>query len=1439
VLELTPYLGIPAYVLNKPGTAGSVFWDETYSGGSLTATLLGTFSNGQPSGQFADGFDIYLFLKPTMWSVSPQYNYSISYISTSRLQGVKVYLGGDEIIPQSSMPYLIVQWDPFLEPVYGVSGQWNVVILSNINGTNPSVVAGWNGIGTGFIYPNPGDLINVTVTYNPSTNTLSGVVTDLNTGQSVSFTLSLSGYFTPPSSGNYVFGIGAGTGWGYANWALLYVATTQQSTTPLPPSSSSTGLNLIPYFYNSSAMGGVYLNFTKAELGLFMPPVMLGNLSIPGIIDFNNMSYFVHTLEGPYVFNTTLGGWKVYGFTFVALPTYGNGSVVNPTYMLQKTMIIAYNGEKVIVLLYYRNLAPVPLELNQYWSHIHKGVDGLSFAVYPALFNPYASATEQVIQDAYYIDGNTSLYVNGSYLGQLNSFGLWWVLPVGPITLINNASGWYIQLIPMNNLSTTQQIQLVTNGFSIDNVTIANSFFNIQHAEVTLMPNQSAQYVYSIGINTQPPNYTEISGILSYLLQIASSFKPQNIPSSSSLTVLVYNVLGRPATTVPGVVLGVLYNSSGFKEVVYMNSSGYLNFYNIPPGTYTLEVYHYPNAGLNLTEYWGSETIDVQPGYNTATFYRHEPWIYNLQAVENGTGITINVTVDDPLSATLHGRLYIWVTTSPQTANPSEPTINAPITIGPGLNNFTYYYPTTQNGTYYIYAALLIYNRTQLITTDQWNWTAAMYQLKVIIINLGAPSVSFELYESNKNFSQGQIIASKEISGKKQIIPLNLTKGIYEYNLSLNSQGYTIAPSPTGFINLTKNERIYLFVIPTNISMNVNMIPVGLPDPSQWYVTYQDPFESLIFLPDKDGTIRLSMISFAVIMKLRNISYVVNPVNLSVYSTNPQYYPLLPIVQINITILVKYEFYNNETYVVPFATAGNAHIVDWNGVQWNPLLNEYSQPNFGYAYSYNVLFNAYSEYEDGFCWGMSSTAILYYLGFLPLPSQGANSTSQLYLGPWVSKNVVTGFFEIKPQSSLAYLTDASLAVAVHQMLDPLNNITIDKAPANETASIAIEYIDWNIPVILGINFTNQNGDSLHVGSGYHAVVAWGYIKEPNGDVVFLVYDPNYPQIITRAIYNPTNGSFIYIDGGPPYSVTVNGQKFSYPGDVGEVYGWAEPTPVYLSWFNPNKFKNIKLQQVQITQGGLLDYTLYVSTSPLKVYTGGELVGYFINNTYFVTAPTVPPGDLAGYVDGYPSRLYIVAVRNGFNAQVDPNSTLVVLRFANASGTITVYGFVVNTTGPVAVQFVNQSSFIVASRNNTAVKLELFSVTNSSVKTYNTTLWLSNRTGYVVSANFTNLTNATIKTVTVSWGNVTSTQTATATTTTTSSASTSTSISTGTITTATTTTSSSTSSVTVSTTSSITNSVKPSHSALPTWVAAAVIVVLVLIIALLMGRRSKP
>jgi hypothetical protein len=216
-------------------SAGAMFWQEQYSGGPATITMVGTFSGGSQSP--ADGFVIYLFLplSSLSWGISPAYNYSIPY---------KVYhaspIQGEVFFPQSSTPYIVVQWDPW----WGATGQWNVWIVSNPSGNNPSVgpipspnlggrYAGWNGIGTGVFHPKPGDVIIITVTYDPGTNTLTGVATDLNTMQSAKFSLSLGGYYTPPSSGDYVFGVGAGTGDAYVNWALLYVATTQQYTPSL------------------------------------------------------------------------------------------------------------------------------------------------------------------------------------------------------------------------------------------------------------------------------------------------------------------------------------------------------------------------------------------------------------------------------------------------------------------------------------------------------------------------------------------------------------------------------------------------------------------------------------------------------------------------------------------------------------------------------------------------------------------------------------------------------------------------------------------------------------------------------------------------------------------------------------------------------------------------------------------------------------------------------------------------------------------------------------------------------------------------------------------------------------------------------------------------------------------------------------------------------
>jgi hypothetical protein len=234
VLELTPA---------QESALGAMFWQAYYLGSNVTVTLIGTYSSG--SSPVADGFVFYLFMEPTIWGVEPQYNYSIIYTFTYKVRD-NPPLGGCVVLPQSSEPYLVVQWDPYWQ--YSLfsskaTGPWNVWIVNNSNGVNASMYpnpspslgsgyAGWDGIGTGYFQPRPGDTIEVSVTYDPSTNALSGKAYDENTGQQTSFTLSLSGYFSAPGPTYYVFGVAAANGNFSANWAVLYVGAQGLSTTP-------------------------------------------------------------------------------------------------------------------------------------------------------------------------------------------------------------------------------------------------------------------------------------------------------------------------------------------------------------------------------------------------------------------------------------------------------------------------------------------------------------------------------------------------------------------------------------------------------------------------------------------------------------------------------------------------------------------------------------------------------------------------------------------------------------------------------------------------------------------------------------------------------------------------------------------------------------------------------------------------------------------------------------------------------------------------------------------------------------------------------------------------------------------------------------------------------------------------------------------------------
>ncbi|PSN89821.1 hypothetical protein B9Q08_06160 [Candidatus Marsarchaeota G2 archaeon ECH_B_SAG-M15] len=247
--------------------AGAMFWPVYYNGGSsLTITLIGAYT--QATSPVSDGFEVYLFLTPTKWGISSEYNYSFPYWF-SRGQAIMSPVAGDVILSQSSNEYIAVEWDAYWQYGYrtsGASGQWNVWLVNNTNGSSANIYpnpssnlgsgyAGWDGIGTGYFQPNPGDYIRITVTYDPKVNMLSGYAYDMNTSQWANFTLNLNGYYTLPRDGNYIFGVGASIGTAeYANWALLYAAT--QGLMPIPSPSTP---NIILYLITASILIVIFI----------------------------------------------------------------------------------------------------------------------------------------------------------------------------------------------------------------------------------------------------------------------------------------------------------------------------------------------------------------------------------------------------------------------------------------------------------------------------------------------------------------------------------------------------------------------------------------------------------------------------------------------------------------------------------------------------------------------------------------------------------------------------------------------------------------------------------------------------------------------------------------------------------------------------------------------------------------------------------------------------------------------------------------------------------------------------------------------------------------------------------------------------------------------------------------------------------------------------
>jgi hypothetical protein len=199
--------------------------------------------------------------------------------------------------------------------------------------------------------------------------------------------------------------------------------------------------------------------------------------------------------------------------------------------------------------------------------------------------------------------------------------------------------------------------------------------------------------------------------------------------TSSTLIVTVYNENGTLASSLPGVVYGILVNDQTGQQVAkaFMNSESLLVFNGIPQGNYTLFVYHYPNIGLNFTEFWGIENVSVLPGETDyLNFTRYEPWIYDVNSIPllNGS-VYIGVEVYNPLSDTVVGEIDIYENASSQPNNGAL-IITRQEMISPGLNRFSFIY-TPNTGEFYLYTVLKVNLTVSYVTsfdvTDQYNWT--------------------------------------------------------------------------------------------------------------------------------------------------------------------------------------------------------------------------------------------------------------------------------------------------------------------------------------------------------------------------------------------------------------------------------------------------------------------------------------------------------------------------------------------------------------------------------------------------------------------------------------------------------------------------------------------------------------------------------------------
>jgi len=228
---------------------------------------------------------------------------------------------------------------------------------------------------------------------------------------------------------------------------------------------------------------------------------------------------FSYIVKGPFVKHTSYNGWKIVGVTYTTRPEKRGILYSYSKYLLNKTLIVARKGNEILIITIYKNVGNETMTLAQPEYHIHEGVMALTLRIVPKQCNGpfgkivngrscphkiYHNQTLSPTQVKNILNHIIVIFSNENVYNYLN-LGLWNVYPPGEIKFEYGKN--YAIITPIDTLSTTKQIQIVSNWYYWNDKMIGYGELNFQHAKVTLTPGEKAEFVYLITIN-EPPNNT-------------------------------------------------------------------------------------------------------------------------------------------------------------------------------------------------------------------------------------------------------------------------------------------------------------------------------------------------------------------------------------------------------------------------------------------------------------------------------------------------------------------------------------------------------------------------------------------------------------------------------------------------------------------------------------------------------------------------------------------------------------------------------------------------------------------------------------------------------------------------------------------------------------------------------------------------------------------